>query len=257
MNKVNISTVIIAQNEQDRLPGAIRSAQPFSEEILVIDGGSTDDTIGVARALGARVVSNPWPGYAEQRNFGGRQAAHDWIFYIDSDERVDARLAEAIAELTRTGSPPDTAYAIRREGVFWGRFVEAEKPHVRLYNRTAYQVTDALVHERPNAPADRVRVLPGAVSHDGSIDLHHHIEKFNRYTTLDARERVRTGRKRMSLYRLLLRPLLVFGNLYVRRGLARHGVTGFAVSFFKAWYDIAVELKIYEITAIQARSAKG
>ena len=250
---VKISTVIIAQNEELRLPGAIRSVQPFSAEILIVDGGSTDGTVDVARALGARVLTNPWPGYAAQRNFGATEAAHDWIFYIDSDERVDAELAQAIVELTQTGAPPENAFAIRRQGVFWGRAVDTEKPHTRLYNRSVYAITDTLVHERPSAPPERTKVLPGTVGHDGSIDLHHHIEKFNRYTTLDAQERVRAGRRKMSLYRLLLRPLLVFGNLYLRRGLIRHGTTGFCVCFFKAWYDVTVELKIYEQLAVKPR----
>jgi glycosyltransferase involved in cell wall biosynthesis len=250
---VKISTVIIAQNEEHRLPGAIQSVQPFSAEILVVDGGSTDRTADVAETFGARVVANPWPGYAAQRNFGAAQAMHDWIFYIDADERVDPALAQAIVELTKAGAAAQDAFAIRRQGVFWGRAVDTEKPHTRLYNRTAYAITDTLVHERPSAPPEKTRVLPGTVGHDGSIDLHHHIEKFNRYTTLDAQERVRAGRRRMSLYRLLLRPALVFANLYLRRGLIRHGTTGFCVCFFKAWYDVTVELKIYEQVAVKPR----
>ena len=252
--RMQISTVIIAQNEAHRLAAAIGSASPISDEILVIDGGSQDCTAELAKELGCRVIFNQWPGFAPQRNFGAHNAKYDWVLILDADEILDDVLINELRRLRDVGSPNDLAYACARLSYFWGKPLPNEdKSQVRLYNRNTYKIANKLVHESPDVPKDRVKPVNGNIIHDGSQNLEHHIEKFNRYTSLDAQERILAGRQAVSYPRLIFRPAAVFANLYFRRQLFRLGMTGFVVCFFKLWYELVVEMKIYEKTSTKVR----
>lgn len=101
-----ISVVIIAQDDGTRITAAIKSCKPFADDIVVIDGGSKDNTIQVAESLGCRVFSNPWAGYAKQRMFGVEKAEFDWIFLIDTDEVVDAELLGDLLKVKETLHDP-------------------------------------------------------------------------------------------------------------------------------------------------------
>src|SRR6185312_144954 len=89
----SISVTIITLNEEKNLPRAIQSV-PWANEVLVVDCGSTDKTVEIARGLGAKVIQNPWPGYGQQKNFAQNRVAHDWVLNIDADEEVSPELAQ-------------------------------------------------------------------------------------------------------------------------------------------------------------------
>ncbi|MDP6934193.1 MAG: glycosyltransferase family 2 protein, partial [Myxococcota bacterium] len=91
-----LTVAILARDESDRLPDAIASVS-FADEILVLDSGSRDDSVRVARDLGARVVETDWPGHVAQKNRALQQAHHTWVLSLDADERVSAELALSIA----------------------------------------------------------------------------------------------------------------------------------------------------------------
>jgi glycosyltransferase involved in cell wall biosynthesis len=93
-----LSIYIIARNEADRIGATIRAVAGLSDDIVVVDPGSTDDTVAVATALGARVVVNAWPGYGLQKQFGEDQCRHDWLLNIDADEVVPPDMVKAIRQ---------------------------------------------------------------------------------------------------------------------------------------------------------------
>ena len=116
-----IAVIILTFNEEKNIADAIRSAA-FADEVLLIDSGSTDETLAIARALGARVVQHPMKGFADQRNFALRETAADWVFYLDADERLTPAAGEAIRRLAEARErvayePPQhrvrTAHALR------------------------------------------------------------------------------------------------------------------------------------------------
>jgi len=84
---MKITATIIALNEADNIRAACESVA-WADEIIVVDSGSSDDTPAIAEACGARVLTNPWPGFSKQKQFAVDQASHDWIFSLDADERV-------------------------------------------------------------------------------------------------------------------------------------------------------------------------
>ena len=242
---MEISTVIIAQNEANRLERCVRSCLPFSAEVLIVDGGSTDATRQVAESLGCRVIDNPWPGYAAQRNLGAREAMFDWIFSVDPDETVDEELRRALGSLRETGRPSASAYGVRRVNSFMGKWFAARpEKKVRLYDRRQATFTESVVHEVVNLPVADATLLPGHVWHDSHGDLEDATTRLNRYTSLEADAAVE--QRGFSVWRLLLRPVFRFGHRYVLERSFRQGWRGLFLSFNWAYWELLREMKVYE-----------
>jgi Glycosyl transferase family 2 len=147
----SISACIIARDEEARLPEALASVS-FCDEVIVVDGGSTDDTIAIARAAGAIVVENPWPGFAAQRNVAIDHATSDWIVEIDADERVSPELREEIERFLADPPPHIDMGALPIRNAFLGRPISQSARYpayrYRLFRRTAYRHDETrVVHE--------------------------------------------------------------------------------------------------------------
>ncbi|MFE4713081.1 MULTISPECIES: glycosyltransferase family 2 protein [unclassified Paenibacillus] len=241
-----ISAVIIAQDDETRISKAILSCRLFADEVVVIDGGSKDGTVGLAESLNCRVFVNPWPGYAKQREFGVERAVHDWVFLIDTDEVVSDELAADILERKPGLSDPGVAYSLYRIGDFLGRWLDRGERLVRLYNRTQYGIRNSLVHEMPDvSEKDTVR-LQGTLWHQGFRSINDHVARFNKYTDLEAQSAHDSG-KPFRISHLLLRPPARFLQKYFIHGLFRKGMAGFAVSVFWVMYEFMVAFKHYEL----------
>lgn len=242
-----ISTVIIAQNEEECISKAIRSCLSFSDEIVLVDSGSQDATVRIAENLGCRVYFHEWMGYAVQRNFGAEKASYAWIFFIDADEVVDEQLAQALLNWKQQPQLEANAFSALRIGDFWGKWLDARpESHTRLYNKTVFQIKDVLVHEGPNVGQEQVIRLPGVIWHYGFRDISDLIIRFNRYTDLDAQQAHRTG-SRFNWIRLLLKPPAKFFQQYVWYGMYRQGMAGFTLSILWSYYMVLKEIKLYDI----------
>lgn len=243
-----ISTVIIAQNEEHRLGRCVEACLPFSDEVLVVDGGSDDGTRELARRLGCRVVENEWPGYSAQRNFGARAATHDWIFSVDADEIVDTDLRGALNDLRESGFGDRRAYAIRRVNNFLGAWLtESPERKVRLYDRRRAGFTDEIVHEEVNVPPRRVPVLSGRIWHADHATLRGLTRNLNYYTSLEVDW---TGHTRMRAWRLVFRPPLRFLQRYLLQRSFRHGWRGLFYACHWAYWELLREMKVYERSRI-------
>lgn len=244
----SLSAVIIAQNEEDCIAQAIKSCRSFADEVVVIDGGSDDHTVEIAEQLGAIAYHNPWPGYAKQRNHGAERAKYDWIFFLDADEFVDKTLAQSFNRWKQQPQLQASAFSINRIGDFFGEWL-AQRPesHVRLYDKTQFQIKDVLVHEAPDVGDSPVVMLPGTVFHAGFRTINELTERFNRYTDLDAQKAHAEGQQ-FSLLRFLLKPPAKFMQMYLRNGLFRQGKVGLFVASLWSYYIVLKELKLYEIS---------
>ncbi|MGA7936041.1 MAG: glycosyltransferase family 2 protein [Kovacikia sp.] len=242
-----ISTVIIAQNEEECIANAIRSCLSFSDEIVVVDGGSQDTTAKIAQEMGCQVYSNPWNGYAEQRNFGAEQAVYDWIFFIDADEVVDPRLATELLAWKCQPHLEAHAFSALRIGDFWDRWLDTRpESHTRLYNKTVFQIKNVLVHEGPDVKDAPVIQLPGIIWHYGFRDISDLVIRFNKYTDLDAKQS-HLGGDRFNWLRLLLKPPAKFVQQYLGYGMYRQGMAGFTLSVLWSYYIFLKEVKLYEL----------
>jgi glycosyltransferase involved in cell wall biosynthesis len=241
-----LSVTIITLNEAANIDACLASAA-WADEILVVDSGSTDETVARARARGARVLTREWPGYAAQKNWAAGEASADWILSIDADERVTPELAAEI----RAALAAPAAAGFRMPRVTWhlGRWIRTTDWYpdyqLRLYDRRRAQWQPHRVHESVRTDG-AVLTLTRELQHFAYRDLSHHHVTMDRYTTLAAEEMFDRGR-RAGVFDLAIHPPLAFLRNYVlRRGLL-DGSIGFIVSAMNAYY---VFLKYAKLRAL-------
>lgn len=223
-----LSAVILARDEEDRIADCVR-AVAFADEVLVLDSGSTDRTVALAEASGARVIRTDWPGYVAQKNRALAEARGDWILSVDADEIVDLTLATAIIEVTREGRPP-AAYALTRREVWLGHALRGghwrPRPHARLVHRELVaqghaRWTGEDPHDRLTTDL-RAAVLAGHLVHTPYRDLGEHFRTIDRYTALQARD--------AGVVTAGFRALWHFVSGYLLRAGWRDGAPGLVVA---------------------------
>jgi glycosyltransferase involved in cell wall biosynthesis len=224
-----LSLVLITRDAAHELAACLASAS-FADEIVVVDSGSGDDTVAVARGAGARVVEHAWEGFGPQKNFAVGEARHDWVLCLDADERVTPPLAAAIVALFAAGPPPAPAYALARRNRFLGRWLAHGEGYpdwnVRLFDRRHARWTLDPVHEHVVAERTPVR-LAGDLEHASAESIEAYIAKQNRYTTLQAQAMHARG-EHAGAWRIVVSPLARFFRFYVLKGGFLDGVAGFA-----------------------------
>lgn len=220
-----LSAVIITRDAAAQLPACIASLS-FCEEVLVVDSGSTDDTVELASAAGARVIETHWRGFGPQKQFAVEQAAYDWVLCIDADERVTHVLSVSIATLSST--PSYSAYRFARRNRFMGRYLRHGEGYpdwsLRLFDRRRVRWSDDAVHEKVLSDGP-VGTLFGDLLHDSAESLEDYLDKQNRYSTLAAQTALAAG-KRSSATQLVLSPLARFLKFYLLRGGFQDGLPG-------------------------------
>jgi glycosyltransferase involved in cell wall biosynthesis len=227
--KLPLSLVVITRDAGSDIAECIASA-PFVAETLVVDSGSRDDTVEIARDRGARVIEREFIGFGPQKQLATREASHDWVLCLDADERVSPMLAASIAALFDRGTPDASAYAIARRNRFLGRWLSHGEGYpdwtVRLFDRRRARWSDDAVHERVIVEGSVVR-LAGDLMHASAESLDAYIAKQNRYTSLQAAEMHARGNRAGALH-LALSPLARFVRFYVLKLGFLDGAAGFA-----------------------------
>jgi glycosyltransferase involved in cell wall biosynthesis len=274
---VILSVVIITHNEEANIGRTLASVQPLiadgQGEIIVVDSGSTDRTVEIAKSFSAKVFIEAWRGYAAQKNSAIEKATGDWILSVDADEEVGQDLAaalknhEAISSVNPTErvrdscltmeqasrnigkiKGPPVGYWISRKNHFLGRWIEHggfwPDPKLRLFRRGAGTFENRAVHEdvKLNGPTSS---LHGALLHHSYPTLTDYIDHMNRYSSLGAEMAVAKGQRGFSAVNIVLRPCATFiynyffrlGFLDGREGLLLHLYHSVYVSwkYAKAW----------------------
>ncbi|GAA4463241.1 glycosyltransferase family 2 protein [Nibrella saemangeumensis] len=252
--KLPLSVVIITLNAERTLLQTLTSVIDWAGEIVVVDSGSTDATLTIARIMGCQIYHRTFDGYGPQKQFAVDQATNDWVLLLDADEVVDKELQREIWRAMAI--PPDAqqAFSVSRRLIFMGRAMqhigESRKPLVRLFNRKQSKVSSAMVHEQVEVAGDTVP-LTGLLWHYSYGSLHEYLEKLNRYTTIGAGELVKAGRRQSRLL-LPFRFLWTFLSIYVFKGGFLDGFAGFTWALFSAIYPVAKYTKLHELRTSQS-----
>ncbi len=242
-----ITATIVTLNEERNIARAIGTLD-CADEVIVIDSGSTDRTREIALGLGARVLEEPWRGYAAQKNYAAACAANDWILSIDADESVTEQLAAEILALKAAATHAD-GYSFPRLAQYLGRWIRHggwyPDRKVRLYDRRKGEWVGDYVHEsvRVNGPVGELR---GHLLHFTCGSLSEHLRTLDRYTTLAAREVAARG-KPVSVRRVALDPVWTFFRAYlIQRGFL-DGAQGLSIAWMAALYTFLKYAKAREI----------
>jgi glycosyltransferase involved in cell wall biosynthesis len=250
-----ISVAIITQNEAAHIGPALESVA-WADERIVVDSGSSDETVGIARTMAERVETRAWEGYAEQKNYAASLATHEWVLSLDADERVSPPLADEIRSVLTDGTSRG-GFQMPRVSYYLGRWVRSTDwwPdwQLRLYDRRVASWTRVAVHEsvRTSAPVGR---LHGELLHYPYRDVTDHLMTIDRYTTLAARQMREHGR-RAGWLRIVGHPALAFLRNYVIRGGFRQGTTGLIVSLLNSYYVLLKFVKLWELQQAHEASA--
>ena len=248
---MQISAVIITHNEEENIEDAIRSLD-WADEVLVVDSQSSDRTCDLARTLGARVITNPWPGFSDQKQFGVDNATNDWIFSLDADERVSDKLKKSI-ETLRSKPEAELAdgYQIARRTYYQQRWIRGggwyPDRQLRLFRKSKGQWKQRHIHESVTMDNGvRVEKLSGDLLHYTSKDAaHHHRMIGERYAPLAARQMFEEGRRTSVLGVASAGPAAFIRSLILKGGL-RDGFAGFTIASFAAHHAFLKHLMLWE-----------
>lgn len=254
-----LSIFIIARNEADRLPRTLAAIAGLSDDVVLVDSGSTDDTRAVAERFGVRVIDNAWPGYGPQKRFAEEQCRHPWLLNIDADEVIPPDLQEEIRKAMH--NPAADAYEIRIAEIF----PSEQKPHpmayalapVRLYRRDKGRYSASLVHDRVDLAADaRVARLKGTIHHFSVRSIGDQIAKLNAYTDQQVRDLANRG-KHIGTWRLFVEFPAAFLKAYLLRRHFVRGRYGFITAVNHAFYRWLRVAKDFERRMLEKHRGDG
>lgn len=248
-----LSVCVICVNEEANIRACL-DAVKFADEVVVVDSGSKDRTIAIAREMGARVIEHGWPGHIEQKNFALEQAAHRWALSVDADEVVTPELREDVRRVLAADGDGRAGWELNRRTFHLGRFLD----HGEWYPDWKMRLVDRSRGARWGGtnPHDRLAVegpvgrLSGLLLHHSYRDLRHHVDTVNAFTSISADAMDREGRG-SPVARMLLQPPADFLRNYVLKRGFLDGMPGLVAAIVSAFYVFLKYAKLWERRSVK------
>lgn len=237
-----VSVIVIALNEEDNIVPCLETVA-WADEIVLVDSGSTDRTLELAKGFTDRIFTIDWPGFGAAKNYALDQASLEWVFSLDTDERVSEALRDEILSVVR-GEGRFAGYRVPRKNYFGGRWIKRlgwyPNYTLRLFRRAQGRFRERAVHEEVevNGP---VGELANPLDHYSYASVSDYITRQDRYARLAAQEMLKEGR-RPQPGELFWRPLSHFIKLYVLRLGFLEGRLGYTLALLSSLYNF---LKYY------------
>jgi glycosyltransferase involved in cell wall biosynthesis len=243
--KLPLSVAIITKNEEERLPACLRSVS-FADDIVVVDSGSTDKTIEIARDFGCRVFVENWKGYGPQKNSAVEKCSREWVLLIDADERIAPETAETIARALKR--PEAAAYSFRRKNFLHDRWLRHSgywpDRQVRLVRKTE-GLFEGEIHEKW-VTAGPVRALDAHIDHYAFSGYSDMLKTLNEYSTVIARDLFASGRRATVLTPIWHGTGMFLKIYFVELGFL-DGMDGLVTAFTKAGGSFFKYAKLLEL----------
>lgn len=250
---MTISIVLITCNEEDNLPSTLDSVKPLlaavQGEIIVVDSGSVDRTLEIARTYGAKVFSEPWKGFAAQKNSAIEKASMDWVLQLDADEVLEPGLVTEIQSAILS-VPSVDSFFIPRKNFFLGRWIRHggfyPDPKMRMIRRGAGKFEEHGAHPTIKI-SGRTGQFRNALVHNAYPTLRQYIEHMNSYSSMGAEVAAAKGHRRFSVAAIVVRPLLTFLYNYIIRLGFLDGREGLLLHLYHAGYVSWKYAKAWEL----------
>jgi glycosyltransferase involved in cell wall biosynthesis len=247
-----LSVTIITHNEEANIVPCLESAR-WADEIVVLDSGSTDRTVELARRFTDRVFSVPWQGFGKNKNQAVDEAGMEWIFVLDADERITPALRQEIQAILQTDGPAD-GYRVPRRNHFCGRYIHHlgwyPDYSIRLFRKAKGRFNEREVHESVEI-SGQVGTIEQPMLHYTYTSISDFVLRTDRYSTLAAQELLKQG-KRPIFGELVWRPFLTFLKLYVLQKGFLEGRDGYTLAFLYSTYNF---LKYYKFREFRQQPA--
>jgi len=247
MSRAKISAAFIARNEAVNISEALKSVA-FADQVVVADTGSTDNTIEIARELGAEVHSIVFEGFGNTKNKALDFCTGDWVLFIDADERVTSELAEKIMNVSNNDTPT-AGFLINRLTYFLGKPVRHSGWYpdytLRFFKRKSGKFSNRLVHEQVEVEGPVGR-LEGLLLHNSYHNLDQYLDKLNEYSTLSAREMFDKGKK-FNILDLVFRPISTFLKMLIFKAGLLDGFNGLTLAVLSSYHVFVKYAKLYQL----------
>ena len=241
-----LSVIVITRNEERNIVACLESVT-WADDIIIVDAQSGDATATLARQFTQKIFVEPWKSFSEAKTFAVAKSRHDWVLWLDADERVTPTLAAEIQSLLES-SPTQAAYSVARRAYFLGRWIRHSGWYPgrvpRLFRKDRALFSPAAVHEGLIVQG-AVGELRNDLLHFTDPNLYHYLAKLNRYTTLASKESFDSG-KRFRRIDLFVRPPWLFVKMYIVRLGFLDGVPGLLLALLSSAYVFTKYAKLWE-----------
>jgi glycosyltransferase involved in cell wall biosynthesis len=242
------SVYVIVYNDEPNIRACLESVR-WADELVVVDSHSTDKTAEISREFTDRIYQVTFEGFGRLRNQALSYCSHDWVFSLDSDERMTPELREEIGAVMARGPDAD-AYFVPRKNYFLGRWIRhcgwyPDYRQPQLFRKSRFRYRDELVHEGFECDGPVGHLRQPALQYPFR-DIDHYITKQDRYSDLMARRMVEQGR-RFAPHQLVTHPLASFVKMYLQRRGFLDGMPGLILSGLYAYYTFMKYAKFWEL----------
>lgn len=241
-----ISATIITLNEEDKIGNAIKSLNKLADEIIVVDSGSTDKTLAIAKSLGAKVYLRKFDNFASQKNWAVSKTFGDWILAVDADEEIPLNLAEEIKQAVKTDEY--AGFLIPRRNFILNKEIKHSRwspdKHIWFWKK-AYGKWIGNVHEEVMVKGN-VGELKNSKFHNSHRTVSKFIQANNNYSTLEAQSLFKDGTK-FSFGKMCWNPFFEFFIRFFYKFGFLDGKRGFILAYLMSIYKLTVWIKLWEL----------
>jgi (heptosyl)LPS beta-1,4-glucosyltransferase len=244
----NVSVAIITLNEADRIADCLQSVA-FAKDVVVVDGGSTDKTPEIAESLGAKVLREPWRGFAAQKQFAVNQCRNDWVLILDADERISAEASVLIDQAISQEGKAVAAYSFKRRNYLYGRWIKRSgwwpDRVVRLVRKDLGRFSNRAVHEQWVADGV-VEALDACIEHFSFRCCSDLVAKMELYSSLGAEDLLKEDRRATPLTPVLRGAWTFFQTYFLQLGIM-DGFEGFLIAVMNGGGTFLKYAKLLEL----------
>lgn len=243
---VPLTVVIITKNEATNILDCISSAWQITDDVVIVDSGSTDNTLSLLKDQPVTLIQVAWECFGASRNAGATAAKHDWIFSLDADERIDTKLVKALHQINLSAS--EKVYRVKRKNYLDGQpfhfgTVGFDRP-IRIYNRKFASWDLSPVHEELQHQSKKAASVHGEILHFSMKSVQHYKAKLDHYANLCALKYLQKG-KRATAGKRLLSPLFNSFKSYILQLGFLDGLKGFQLARLIFFYSCLKYKRLY------------
>jgi len=250
-----ISVVIICKNEEGEIGRCLQSLQGLTDDIVVLDNGSTDNTKNIVRKAGVRLVEESWEGFGRTKNKATGMAKYNWVLNLDADESLDEELKRALLSLPFNDD--NEVFEIKFKNFLGSKYLRFGEwggdKHIRLFNRTKVSWKEARVHEGLLLPPDiHIKKLKGFILHYTVKDEAEFADKMLRYALLNAEKYAEQGKK-SSWINIYGAPLFSFLKYYLFKFGFLDGRAGYVCAKMNSYYTFKKYARLLELNKARGK----